>query len=538
MKNNTFNKFNDLCIYQIYIRSFFDSNNDGIGDLNGIVLKLDYLKDLGINAIWLSPCYKSPNDDNGYDISDYRDIMDEFGNKKNWKNMVNEMHNRGIKLIMDFVANHTSSEHIWFKESRKNKHNKYRDYYYWADKPLNNWKSAFGGSAWQYDNVTNQYYLHSFAKSQPDLNWENPIVRKEMKSIIDYWINLGVDGFRCDVLDLISKDFKKNLNGNGPKIHKYIKGLFGRENTQNIFTVGECWGANFNNIKLLCGNKRKELSTVFQFEHICLDRTSRFETKPYNFTMLKDALVKWQYFMQDNNLLYSIFTENHDQPRMISRYGDIENYRFEIATMISVMFYLLKGIPFIYQGQEIGVTNSFYDDISHFNDIETINYYNSIKNKMDEKELIDRINFGSRDNARRPMPWNEEKYGGFSKNKPWITIYDKYKTINVKKDINEKKSIYKFYSNLISIRKNNKAITLGKFEDITNENKDCFIYKRTFKNEEIIAVCNFDNENKIKIDNITDYNIILNNYFYTENDLNKIYKPYEICVFLKNTKQN
>ena len=348
----------NLIVYQIYPRSFFDSNGDGIGDLNGIKQKIPHLKELGINAVWICPCYKSPNYDNGYDISDYRDIMDEFGNLSDWKSLAAELHSNGIKIIMDLVVNHTSSQHFWFKQARSSKNNPYHDYYIWADKPLTDWTACFGGSAWEYNEATNEYYLHSFAVQQPDLNWENPKVRKECCDVVDFWVDLGVDGFRCDVLDFISKDFKQNKMLNGPHLHEYIRQLFGREKVKHVFTVGECQ-SDVKSICDICGKNRDELKSVFQFEHIGLGRSDKYTPAPYTGNDIKNVLVKWQNFTAEHDLLYILFTDNHDQPFYISRLGNDKELRYECATAYCGMFYLLKGIPFIYQGQEFGSVNSY-----------------------------------------------------------------------------------------------------------------------------------------------------------------------------------
>lgn len=530
MLTNYQKDFYDWTFYQIYPRSFKDSNGDGIGDLKGITEKLDYLKELGINAIWLSPCYKSPNDDNGYDISDYTDIMDEFGTMDDWKHMIDEMHKRGIKLIMDFVANHTSSEHKWFKEARKSKDNPYRDYYYWADKPLNDWNSCFGGSAWEYDEQTNQYYLHSYAVSQPDLNWENPKVREEMINVVDFWVDLGVDGFRCDVLDQISKDFEKNQNGNGPRLHEYINMLFGREKTKHIFTVGECWGSSEDNINELVGGERNELSTVFNFEHLSFGRVGKFGHTEFSLDDIRDILVRWQNTMQKNELLYTLFWENHDRPRSISIYGNETEKRYESASMLAAMMYLQKGVPFIYQGQEIGAVNCTLDKIEDFADIETVNYYNGFIGKKSHKEIMAELNYASRDNARHPMPWNGEKDFGFGSEKPWLGFYDR-RDINTEDDIKSEKSIYKFYQKLLKIRKNSSAVRRGRYEDMTNGKNGCYVYKRFDENETILVVCNFDKEQNIDI--AENGEIILSNTDRTT--LCGTFAPYE-CAVVKMSK--
>ena len=343
-------------IYQIYPRSFMDSNGDGIGDLQGIIQKLDYLKELGINAVWLCPCYKSPNDDNGYDISDYRDIMDEFGTMEDMDALIQALHARDMKLIMDLVPNHTSTSHRWFQESRKGKDNPYSDFYYWFDEKPNDWESIFRGDAWEFDPVRGQYYLHSFAISQADLNWENPAVVRAMQDIVDFWIDRGVDGFRIDVIDMISKDFSRNANGFGPRLHEFIRDLFGREKTAHLFTVGESFVRDIDEMVRHCAAERGELSTLFLFDHMEVGRVDKFTPKPDSMKSLRDHLVYWQEETDRHDLLNTLFYENHDQPAMISRIADDREKRYESATDLAVMLYLLKGVPFIYEGQEIGTT--------------------------------------------------------------------------------------------------------------------------------------------------------------------------------------
>lgn len=521
-------QFLNLIVYQIYPRSFKDSNADGIGDINGICEKLDYLKELGINAVWLSPCYKSPNADNGYDISDYRDIADEYGTLDDWKNMVSQMHKRGIKLIMDFVANHTSSEHEWFKQARQSINNPYHDYYIWRKHIPNDWQSTFGGSAWEYNEATQEYYLHSFAVAQPDLNWENPKVRKEMCDVIDFWVGLGVDGFRCDVLNYISKDFDKGLKFNGPHLHEYIRELFGREKVKHVFTVGEC-SMGTDRIAEICGEGRDELTCIFQFDHFSVGRIGRFGIKEYRLDEIRDILVKWQNFMQDNNLLYTLFTDNHDQPNYISRLGNDKEYRYECATMYAAMFYLLRGIPFIYQGQEFGMPQPHYDDITFFDDIETINFYNFVKGTMPEKEVMHLVNFGSRDNFRHPMCWDGGKNFGFSEaDRVWLPLHSRGKEVNFETDINSAKSVFAFYKKVLSLRKISKAIRFGTFKNLT-KSEGYFAYLRKYGDEEILVICNFANERII--DGLPNYEFLFGNK--TERAANGKYAPYETVVFRK-----
>ncbi len=487
----------DWIVYQIYPRSFCDTNGDGVGDLNGITQKLDYLKELGVNAVWLSPCYKSPNCDNGYDISDYREIMDEFGTLDDWKRMIGEMHARGIKLIMDFVANHTSSEHKWFKEARSSRENPYHDYYIWRDSVPNDWQSCFLGSAWEYNRPTGEYYLHSFAVGQPDLNWENPKVREEMRAVVDYWADLGVDGFRCDVLDYIAKDFENGLMNNGPKIHEYIKELFGRDKAKVLFTVGEC-SMGEDKIADFCGADRDELKCIFQFDHIGLGRTGdKFERAERDIDALRNTLVKWQYFTERNNLLYTLFTDNHDQAHFISRGGDDGEKRYETATMYAAMFYLLKGTPFLYQGIEFGTPDPHYDALSDFNDVETYNYYEAYRDKLSEEELLARINFGSRDNVRRPLCWdNSKNYGFSSADKTWIALHSRGAEVNLAQDRKNAKSVFEFYKRLLALRNGSDAVKYGVFEDRT-QGKGYFAYTRTYQGEQLLVVCNFEEEKEI-----------------------------------------
>ncbi len=525
--NKKHEDFLDLVIYQIYPRSFNDSNNDGIGDIPGIIEKLDYLCDLGINAVWLCPCYKSPNCDHGYDISDYRNIMDEFGTFNDITRLISEMNKRDMKLIMDLVPNHTSSEHKWFIESRKSKNNPYSDYYYWYDEPINNWESTFGGTAWEYDETRKQYYLHSYAIQQPDLNWNNPKVVKEMQDIVDFWIDQGVAGFRCDVIDQISKDFEKNQNCFGPNLHKYINALFGREKVKDIFTVGECWANDIDEIKLHTDENRGELSTLFQFDHLKCGREDKWTPKNDSLKSLRDILIKWQTLTQENDLLYSIFSDNHDQNLLISRIGNDKELRYESATCIATILYLLKGIPFIYQGQEFGITGAAYEDISSFDDIESINAFNEfIKNGYSQEESMKKINFGSRDNPRRPMAWNNSLNYGFSESTPWLPLHSRAKEINLENDLKSDKSIYVFYKKLLSIRKNNAAFRKGKFKVLSMPSDNYFVYERSFENERFTVVCNFEQPSNIDSKHLFGEKL-LSNYNYAS----KSFRPYEIAVY-------
>ncbi len=525
MLTEKYTDFSKLIVYQIYPRSFMDSNNDGIGDLGGIIQKLDYLKELGINAIWICPCYKSPNVDNGYDISDYRDIMDEFGTMDDIKALIKEAHLRDIKIILDLVPNHTSSEHKWFIESKKSRDNEYSDYYYWFDEPQNNWSSAFGGSAWEYCPERNQYYLHSYAVEQPDLNWTNPKVVKEMQDVVDFWVDLGVDGFRCDVIDQISKDFD-GANCFGPHLHEYINALFGREKVSHIFTVGECWGVNdVEEICKHCAAERGELSTLFQFDHIGLGRSDKYEPRKDSLAAARDIILKWQQIAYDNDLLHSLFTDNHDQPQYISRMGNDKELRFESATCIATMFYTLRGIPFIYQGQEFGMPAAHYDSIEKFNDIESVNLYHAEVSKFGKDRMLERINFGSRDNTRHPVCWNGEKYAGFSEKEPWLATHSEYKNVNLEKDMASQKSVFRFYQKLLKLRINTPALLYGSLNVLSEQSDPYFVFEREYEGEKYTVICNFEQESVIETP--LDAELLLTNY----SDRADAFRPYEIAVF-------
>ncbi len=525
-----FKKHLDLNIYQVYPRSFCDSNGDGIGDLRGVISKLDYLCELGVNAIWLCPCYKSPNEDNGYDIADYYDIMDEFGTMDDIKSLIAEMHERGMKLIMDLVPNHTSSQHKWFIESRKSKDNPYSDFYYWVDEPRNDWCSAFEGSAWQYDEGRGQYYLHSYAVGQPDLNWENPKVIKAIQDVVDFWVDLGVDGFRIDVIDQISKDWENNRNFLGPHLHEYIHALFGREKTKHIFTVGECWAGSIEEIQRHCAEERGELVTLFQFDHFGCGRKNKWNPDKENrHRKLRDILAKWQTLTQEKDLIHAIFTDNHDQNFFINRAGDTDKLRYESATMLATMFYMLKGSTFIYQGQEFGSVGSQFDSLDDFRDIESINYYKyRIHNEGESHEkLMREINFGSRDNTRRPVAWNGEKYCGFSTSEPWITPASRSGEINLENDLKSEKSIFRFYQELLKLRNASETIRYGSFQMINHPDDEFFIYERELEGEKYTVICNFENRSEI---GIPEGELILSNYDRKVDD-KQTFRPYEIAVY-------
>lgn len=537
-------------VYQIYPRSFMDSNNDGIGDLKGITSKLDYLKDLGIDVIWLSPVFKSPNDDNGYDISDYEDIMDEFGTMSDFDELLSEAHNRGIKIIMDLVVNHSSDEHKWFVEARKSKDNPYRDYYIWRDgkdgSTPNNWDSIFSGSAWEYDEETNQYFLHLFSKKQPDLNWENENLRQAVYSMMKFWLDKGIDGFRMDVCNLFSKaeglpdigeEGPEGIYMNGPKIHDYLHEM-NKEvlSKYDIMTVGETPGVSPKHARDYVGEDRDELNMVFHFELMDLPNASdKFYKKPYKLTDIKKIFMKW-YDGLENIGWNSLFMNNHDQPRMVSRFGNDSKYRIESAKMLATLIHTFKGTPYIYQGEEIGMTNIYFDDIKKYRDIETINYYNEKIKNEDEKSLIERIKITSRDNARTPMQWDDSLNGGFSKSTPWIDVNPNYKQINVKESLEDSNSIFNYYKELINLRHNNDTIVYGDVKLIYPENESIFAYTRNLDDEQLMVVLNFyENEIDFKIPDNIDINkleTILSNYKdkIIKNETIKL-RPYEAIVY-------
>lgn len=537
-------------VYQIYPRSFMDSNNDGIGDIKGITSKLDYLKNLGIDVIWLSPVFKSPNDDNGYDISDYEDIMDEFGTMSDFDELLSEAHNRGIKIIMDLVVNHSSDEHKWFVEARKSKDNPYRDYYIWRDgkdgSTPNNWDSIFSGSAWEYDEETNQYFLHLFSKKQPDLNWENENLRQAVYSMMKFWLDKGIDGFRMDVCNLFSKaeglpdigeEGPEGIYMNGPKIHDYLHEM-NKEvlSKYDIMTVGETPGVSPKHARDYVGEDRDELNMVFHFELMDLPNASdKFYKKPYKLTDIKNIFMKW-YDGLENIGWNSLFMNNHDQPRMVSRFGNDSKYRIESAKMLATLIHTFKGTPYIYQGEEIGMTNICFDDIKKYRDIETINYYNEKIKNEDEKSLIERIKITSRDNARTPMQWDDSLNGGFSKSTPWIDVNPNYKQINVKESLEDSNSIFNYYKELIKLRHNNDTIVYGDVKLIYPENESIFAYTRNLDDEQLMVVLNFyENEIDFKIPDNIDIDkleIILSNYKdkVIKNETIKL-RPYEAIVY-------
>lgn len=491
--------WHESVVYQIYPRSYMDSNNDGIGDLRGIISKLYYLKDLGIDVIWLSPVYKSPNVDNGYDISDYFDIMTDFGSMDDMKELISKAKELGIKILMDLVVNHTSDEHRWFLEAKKGRDNPYRDFYIWRD-PVNEGvsnelESNFGGSAWTYDEISGQYYFHLHDKRQPDLNWENPLVREKIYEMINFWLDLGICGFRLDVIDLIGKEVDNLITKNGPKLHEYLQEMnqktFGRG---DFLTVGETWGATPEIAKLYSAPYRNELSMVFQFEVISLDKQkgkSRWDLAPLDFLKFKETFNKWQVELYEEGW-NSLFGNNHDLPRMVSRWGNDKEYRVESAKMLATMLHMQKGTPYIYQGEEIGMTNIKLNSIQDYNDIETLNVYESRRALgYSEEDVMNSIYARSRDNGRTPMQWNKDNNAGFTNDEAWLSINENYKYINVEDSINDENSILNYYKKLIKLRRKNDVIKYGSFKLILADHKEVFVYIRKYENTELLVICNF-----------------------------------------------
>lgn len=545
-------------VYQIYPRSFMDSNGDGIGDLQGIISKLDYLKELGIDVIWLSPVYESPNDDNGYDISDYCKIMNEFGTMEDWDELLHEMHERNMKLMMDLVVNHTSDEHNWFIESRKSKDNKYRDYYIWRPgkegKEPNNWGAAFSGSAWQYDEMTDEYYLHLFSKKQPDLNWDNEKVRQDVYEMMKFWLEKGIDGFRMDVINFISKEEglpaveteeEGYVSGhkhfmNGPNIHKYLYEMNEEVLSHyDIMTVGEMPGVTTEEAKLYTGEERKELQMVFQFEHMDLDsgEGGKWDVKPCSLLTLKENLTKWQKALEHTGW-NSLYWNNHDQPRVVSRFGNDGMYRIESAKMLATVLHMMKGTPYIYQGEEIGMTNVRFQSIDEYRDIETLNMYKEkvIDHGEDIEKVMESIYIKGRDNARTPMQWNDQNHAGFTKGEPWITVNPNYKEINVKQAIQDEGSIFYYYKKLIELRKNNEIVVYGSYDLILDNDPSIFAYVRTYGDEKLLVIANFTADESVfempKDISYSESELFIHNYDVEIGSIDNIpLRPYEAIVF-------
>ncbi len=544
----------ELVAYQIYPKSFMDSNGDGVGDIQGIISKLDYLKDLGIDLIWLCPMYKSPNHDNGYDISDYKDILDEFGTMDDFDRLLNEVHNRGMKLIIDLVINHTSHEHPWFKESRSSKDNPKRDWYIWKDgregEEPNNWESIFKGSAWEYCENSKQHYLHLFAKEQPDLNWENKEVRDELYKMINWWLDKGIDGFRVDAISHIKKD-EKFRDGHNPDGSKYVLALERYMNVNGIIdhlnelkeetfsnydivTVGEANGVSANEADHWVSEDKGAFNMIFQFEHLGLwnhEGDGKFNVKAY-----KDILTNWQKSL-DGKGWNALFVENHDIPRVVSTLGNDNEYLKESAKAFATIYFLQKGTPFIYQGQELGMTNIKFESIDDYDDVSTINTYNEkISQGISKKKALSDAWATSRDNSRTPMQWNNSKNAGFTEGTPWLKLNENYKEINVESEKNDENSVLNFYKKLIKLRKENETLIYGVYDLILEDDERIYAYTRTLNDEKFLIIGNLTDENvnySYEEEKLNSKDIVLNNYDFEEHENLKGFtlKPYECRVY-------
>ena len=550
----------EAVVYQIYPRSFMDSNGDGVGDLRGIISKLDYLKELGIDAVWLSPCYKSPNDDNGYDISDYRDIMDEFGTLEDFKELLFEMHKRDIKLVMDLVVNHSSDEHKWFIESRSSKDNPKRDYYIWRDgkngKTPNNWTSCFGGSAWEYDETTDQYYLHLFSKKQPDLNWENETLRKEVYDMMKYWFDMGIDGFRMDVVSMYSKvpglpDGKvygcetdcaigSEHFTNGPRIHEFMKEINKEvlSKYKDVMTVGEAAGVTIEEAKKYANSDESELSMVFHFEHMGVDagEGGKWDIKKWKLTDLKKILSKWETELH-GKAWNSIYLSNHDQPRMVSRFGS-EKFREESSKMLFTMLLTMEGTPYIYQGEEIGMTNVKFPSIDDYRDIEVKNMWKEYVEHRgySPEEFMKAVHYIARDNNRTPIQWDDSENAGFTTGTPWIGVNPNYKEINVKNALADKNSIFYYVKELIKLRHENLIAVYGDFKEYMEDSESLYVYERNFEGKTMLVILNFTGEEQNfeipeKFKNMNS-KLYISNYENTDKFEKNTLRPYEAIVYI------
>lgn len=544
-------------VYQIYPRSFQDSNGDGVGDIPGIIERLPYLKDLGVQVIWLSPIYQSPNDDNGYDISDYREVLPEFGTMADVQEMLEVAHHLGLKIMMDLVVNHTSDEHQWFQESRKNKDNPYRNYYIWRD-PVdghepNNWLSDFGGSAWEFDNNTQQYYLHLFSKKQPDLNWDNPDLRKNIYDTMKWWLDQGVDGFRMDVINLISKpsDLPNDPNvtlenhgssmdfvANGPNIHEYLQEMNQEVlSKHDIITVGETPGVSTSDAMKYAGFDSHELQMIFQFEHTEIDNSpeglGKWSDECFKLVDLKRILSKWQ------NDLYgkawnSLYWNNHDRPRVVSRFGnDSDEYRILSAKMLAATLHFMQGTPYIYQGEEIGMTNIDLPSIKDYQDIDTLNAYNDLvvqQKRVTADKMMSYVHHSSRDNARTPMQWDNTKNAGFTESNPWLSVNPNYQTINVADSLTDQQSVFHFYQKLIALRQELPIITTGKYEVLDVEDESVYAYKRIDKDTQLLVISNFTDQKQTRhYDRTQSAQLVISNY---SDDQGDVLRPYESKVYM------
>ncbi len=543
-------------VYQIYPKSFYDTTGNGVGDLQGIIQKLDYLKKLGVDVIWLTPIYKSPQNDNGYDISDYFQIHEEYGTMEDFDELLEEAHKRDIKIMMDIVVNHTSTEHPWFQEAKKSKDNPYRNFYIWKDPKEDgsaptNWESKFGGSAWEYDEKTGQYYLHLFDVTQADLNWENEELRQKIYDMMHFWLKKGVDGFRLDVINLISKNqsFPDDDHGDGrkfytdgPRIHEFL-----HEMNQEVFskydmmTVGEMSSTSIDHCIQYTNPERQELNMTFNFHHLKVDYPNgeKWTVADFDFLALKQILSEWQTKMNEGGGWNALFWCNHDQPRVVSRYGNDGKYHKESAKMLATTIHMMQGTPYIYQGEEIGMTNPYFKRIEDYRDVESINMYHILKDKgMNEEEIIQILQSKSRDNSRTPVQWNSEEHGGFTKGTPWIGVASNYKEINVENVLNDEDSIFYHYQKLIHLRKEYDIITEGDYQLLLADHPEIFAYVRNGNDEKLLVVNNFyDRETTFELPKEIDLEgyqskMLLSNYPDSSHDMKRIaLRPYESIVF-------
>lgn len=549
-------------VYQIYPRSFKDSNGDGFGDLKGIIEKLPYLQNLGIDVIWLSPVFDSPQDDNGYDISDYRKIYAGFGSNEDMDELIGKAHEHGIKIILDLVVNHTSDEHAWFVESRKSKDSKYSDYYIWKDPKAdgsepNNWGSSFCGSAWEYDEERGQYYLHFYSRKQPDLNWENETVRKEIYDLMKFWMDKGADGWRMDVIASISKDqsfpdypktdgrkyYTGKYHSNGPRLHEFIHEM-NREvlSKYDCMTVGEAPGSTPEVARLFTDPEREELNMIFTFEHMNIDRipgsvNRKWELKPFDLRDLKRVMSEWQ------NKLYNkgwnaLYFENHDQPRVISRWGNDTTYREECAKAYATVLHGMQGTPYVYQGEELGMTNVPFTSIDQFRDLDSINAYRELveeQHVFTAEEMMRYLCRKSRDNARTPFQWDDSAYAGFSTVEPWIMVNPNYKEINAKKQVDDPESVFNYYRKLIALRKEKEIIVYGTYDLLLPESEEIYMYTRTLGEEKLLVVCNFS-EKEVAVEIPEEFrkgSYLIANYPEGEIKEQMTIRPYEAFVLEK-----
>ena len=553
----------EAVVYQIYPRSFMDSNGDGIGDINGITEKLEYLQELGIDVIWLSPVYQSPNDDNGYDISDYQAIMTEFGTMEDFDRMLSRAHELGIKIMMDLVVNHTSDEHAWFVESKKSVDNPYRDFYIWrkgkedGSEP-NNWGSCFSGSAWKYDPQTDMYFLHLFSKKQPDLNWDNPDVREHVFDMMNWWCEKGIDGFRMDVISLIFKpeglpDGVPGENGyadsgcaNGPHVHEYLKEMNKKVLSHyNLITVGEASGVTLEEAKKYASADGSELNMVFQFEHVGSgpegnNRFGKWDSHKMSLPVWKKILSKWQTGLE-GKAWNSLFLANHDQPRSVSWFGnDSAEYREISAKMLATCLHMMQGTPYVYQGEELGMCNAYFDKLEDYRDIESLNAYKELTETcgVSHEEMMGYLKRISRDNARTPMQWDDSANAGFTTGTPWIKVNSNYKTVNAKQQTTDPDSVFSYYKELIRLRHENDIIVYGEYELLEPQNEELFIYTRTWNNEQLMVLCNFTDKDVVIPAAVmaqipADAQILISNHV---GNLEAVLRPYEARVYRYNVK--